>query len=149
MAEILTKCLQIKDYQGEEVNVILGTFSQKQVDAKIKDDVDPFTEAKIKKKDYFPMLILPLPKTVYCYPDEDNSTSYNHKNFNKWMAQLRPHLKLADEIDIIGFIRFTHMDIPTVCIVAFICPQFFLLTNRLIFISQEDSTIWAERPQIM
>ena len=128
MAEILTKCLQIKD--SEELNVILGTFSEKQVDAKIKDDVDPFTEAKIKKKDYFPMLVLPMPKKVYCFPDENNSTTYNHQLFNKWMAELRPHLKLADEIDIIGFIRFTHMDIPTVCILE--------LTISIIFYKQID-----------
>lgn len=124
MAEILTKCLQIKD--AEELNVILGTFSEKQVDAKIKDDVDPFTEAKIKKKDYFPMLVLPMPKRVYMFPDENNSTTYNHQLFNKWMAELRPHLKLADEIDIIGFIRFTHMDIPTVCILELIFPLYFI-----------------------
>ena len=119
MAQILTKCFQVQDEHGD-LNVILGTFSEKQVAAEIKDDVDPFTEAKIKKKDYFPMLVLPMPKKVYLFPDEDNSTSYNHSHFNKWMAELRPHLKLADEVDIIGFIRFVHMDIPTVSNLEFL-----------------------------
>ena len=115
MAEILTKCFQIKSKVDEgELHVILGTFSEKEVAAEIKDDVDPFTAAKIKKKDFFPMLILPLPKKVYLYPDEDGVASYNHQNFNKWLAELRPYLKLGDEVDVIGFIRFVHMDIPTV-----------------------------------
>ena len=115
MAQILTKCFQVNDDIDGELNVILGTFSQKQVNAKIKDDVDPFTEAKIKKMDYFPMLALPLPEKVYLYPDEEDSTSYNHKYFNEWMTEVRSHLELADQVEVIGFIRFVHMNIPTVC----------------------------------
>ena len=117
MAQILAKgiqTLETADIDEGEFNVVLGTFSEKQVDAKIKDDVDPFTEAKIKKTDLFPMLILPLPKKVYEYPDEENSTSWNHGLFNKWMKDLSAHLKLDDDIDIIGFMRFFHIDLATV-----------------------------------